>query len=102
MKNLKETMDIQAISKFVMILPCALDPSVFDEAVPLSLLTIIEDRLKETIYSNYAPFDICSTSLQKLENGNMIFSYKAVPATAATMSTYEHSHLLVVRSDNTL
>ena len=102
MKELKETMDVQAIGKFVMILPCDLDTSVFDEAVPLSLLTIIEDRLKETIFSDWSAFDICSTSLQKLENGNMIFSYKAVPATASTMSAYKHRHLLVVMSNNTL
>ena len=86
---------IQDIEDHVMVLPSEVNQALLEEGT-YGLYRVIEDRLKETLFADWAPFDICNTSIRELNNGNMIFSYKAVPATALTMKTYPRRHLLVV------
>lgn len=95
MKTLEKEFDILEISQYVMVLPSNTDQALFEEG-SYGIYSVIEAKLRETLFADWSSFDICSTSLQKLDNGNMIFSYKAVPATALTMKTYPFRHLLVV------
>ena len=98
MKTLEKNLDIQEISQHVIVLPDT-SQALFEEG-SYGIYTVIEAKLRETLYADWSSFDICSTSLHTLDNGNMIFSYKAVPATASTMSSYSHRHLLVILPKN--
>jgi len=59
------------------------------------LYSIISKLLKDTVYNDGVPRDICSTDLY-WEDNNLIFQYKAVPATAATISSYSYYYALVI------
>jgi hypothetical protein len=59
----------------------------------------LSDFLRNTIKekeSGDREVDICSTELYR-EGSNLIFAFKAVPATAPTMSTFPHYHALIVQ-----
>ena len=60
------------------------------------LYDIISKLLKDTVYNDGVPRDICSTDLY-WEDNNLIFQYKAVPATAPTMSSYSYCHALIIK-----
>lgn len=74
-----------------------------------NLISLLAKIIKEKLYPNkdeddryYTPelnIDICSTSLFKDDNDNLIFQYKAVPAYASTMSSYPYCHTLVIQLD---
>lgn len=59
------------------------------------LYDIISDILQDKVYNDGVSRDICSRDLS-WEGENLIFSYKAVPATAASMSSYPHYHALII------
>ena len=62
------------------------------------LYTIISTILLNKVYNkeySSVPIDICSTELYR-DGSNLIFRYKAVPATAPTMSTFRHRHALIM------
>ena len=102
MKELKpKTIDTCDIDRYVMVLPTDIDMTFFEEG-NFGIYDIIEKRIRETLYSDWNSFDICSTSLSKLSNGNMVFTYKAVPATARTMNSYSHKHILVLMPDRVI
>ena len=63
------------------------------------LYPLISNLIKDKLYPG-RNLDICSTSLDKDEFGNIVFKYKAVPATAATMSSFPHYHVLVLKEHN--
>jgi len=91
------TVDVMDINSHVMVLPSNTDQALFEEGSH-GLHSIICNQLMKNLYSD-VNVDICSSSLRKLSNGNMIFTYKAVPATASTMSSYSHKCILVVSSE---
>ena len=95
MNTLEKELDILEIEDHVMVLPSNVDLALYEEG-SYGLYRVIKDRLRETLFADWVPFDICSETIRTLDNGNMIFSYKAVPATALTMKTYPFRHLLVV------
>lgn len=66
-------------------------------------------QLKEIIAKKYESDnnstierDICSCSFFKDDEGNYVFKYKAVPATAATSASYSFIHALVLYPMNVL
>lgn len=65
------------------------------------LYDIISDTLKDKVYNKDYPIDICSKELYR-EGENLIFCYKAVPATAATMSSYPYLHALILNKEQVL
>lgn len=62
-----------------------------------NLYSIFSKMIKEQLYQGRS-LDICSTNLS-WENGNLVFAYKAVPASARTMSTYPHYHALIIHEN---
>ena len=58
------------------------------------LYEIISKLLKDKVYTGRV-LDICSRDLYR-EGSNLIFRYKAVPATAPTMSTFPYYHALIM------
>jgi hypothetical protein len=63
-----------------------------------NLYDILSKMVKEQLYKGKA-LDICSMDLC-WENGNLVFAYKAVPASAPTMSSYPHYHALIIHDGN--
>jgi len=63
-----------------------------------NLYDVFSKMIKEQLYQGRA-LDICSTSLS-WEDGNLVFAYKAVPASASTMSSYPHYHALIIHDGN--
>ena len=59
------------------------------------LYDIISDIIQDKVYNDGVVRDICSRDLS-WEGENLIFSYKAVPATAASMSSYPYYHALII------
>ena len=72
-----------------------------DDVFRLKFSSIISDTLKDKVYNKDCPIDICSTELYR-EGENLIFCYKAVPATAATMSSYPYLHALILNKEQVL
>lgn len=70
-----------------------LDTEVYDNNY--ALYKILKDILKTKFY-NTVPTDICHADLY-WENNNLIFKHKAVPATAATMSSFPYYYALVIK-----
>ena len=62
-----------------------------------NLYTIISKLIKEQLYQGRS-LDICSTDLS-WKDGNLIYAYKVVPATASTMSSYPHYHALIIHEN---
>jgi len=65
------------------------------------LYPLLSNLIKDTLYPGRT-LDICSTELTKDEFGNIVFKYKAVPATASTMSSFPHYYALVIKEDNVI
>jgi hypothetical protein len=63
------------------------------------LYDIISKLLKDTVYNDGVPRDICGRDLC-WEDNNLIFQYKAVPATAPTMSSYPYYHALIIKENS--
>lgn len=59
-----------------------------------NLYTIFSKMIKEQLYQS-KNLDICSMDLY-WEDGNLVFTYKAVPALAPTMSAYPRYHALII------
>jgi hypothetical protein len=59
------------------------------------LYNLLRNIIREKLYSHRQD-DICSVQLYR-ENENLIFAYKVVPVTAASMSAYSHYHALIVK-----
>lgn len=63
------------------------------------LYSVITKLLMATVYNDGVLRDICSKDLY-WEGKNLIFSYKAVPASASTMSAYPYYHALIITNNS--
>lgn len=63
------------------------------------LYNFIIHTLKLKVYNTGVPRDICCADLYR-EDGNLIFKFKAVPATAPTMSSYHYTYALILKENN--
>ena len=62
------------------------------------LMGYIRDLLKDKLYKGMS-YDICSTDLY-WKDSNLIYEYKAVPASARTMASYPHYHALIISANS--
>ena len=62
------------------------------------LMGYIRDLLKDKLYKGRS-YDICSTDLY-WKDSNLIYEYKAVPASARTMASYPHYHALIISANS--
>jgi hypothetical protein len=80
---------------------CLVVPSVNVEegtTVWYDLMGYIRDLLKEKLYKGVS-LDICSTDMY-WKDSNLIYEYKAVPASARTMASYPHYHALIISANS--